>query len=107
MSTVAQPEMSTSAQSSTGDFVWHELRTTDAKGAIDFYMHVIGWQARSSGDPGGVPYTLFSADDLRTAGLMQLTPQMLEGGMQPAWVGFIGVDDVNAYAKRVEQAGGK
>jgi predicted enzyme related to lactoylglutathione lyase len=107
MSTLAQPERSTSAQSSTGDFVWHELRTRDAKGALDFYMHVIGWQARSSGDPGGVPYTLFSADDLSTAGLMQLTPQMLEGGMQPAWVGFIGVDDVDAYAKRVEQAGGK
>jgi predicted enzyme related to lactoylglutathione lyase len=107
MSTVAQPEISTSAKTSTGDFVWHELRTTDAKGAIDFYTHVVGWQAKSSGDPGGVPYTLLSVGDLSTAGLMQLTPHMLQGGMKPAWVGFIGVDDVDTYAKRVEQAGGK
>lgn len=107
MSTVAQPEMSTSTKTSTGNFVWHELRTTDAKGAIDFYTHVVGWQAKNSGDPGGVPYMLFSVGDLSTAGLMQLTPHMLAGGMQPAWVGFIGVDDVDAYAKRVEQAGGK
>ncbi len=107
MSAVAQQEIPTSAQTSAGDFVWHELRTTDAKGAIDFYTHVVGWQAKSSGDPGGVPYTLLSMDDLSIAGLMQLTPQMLGGGMKPAWAGFIGVDDVNASAKRVEQAGGK
>lgn len=107
MSTVAQQTKTTSAKTGTGDFVWHELRTTDAKDAVEFYTHVVGWQAKSSGDPGGVPYTLLSVGDLSTAGLMQLTPQMLQGGMKPGWVGFIGVDDVDAYAKRVEQAGGK
>src|SRR5947209_12230286 len=107
MSTVTEQERSTATTTRTGDFVWHELRTTDAKGAQEFYTYVVGWQAKSSGDPGGVPYTLLSVGDLSTAGLMQLTPQMLQGGMKPAWVGFIGVDDVDAYAKRVEQAGGK
>jgi predicted enzyme related to lactoylglutathione lyase len=107
MSTVAQQEATTSAVTSTGDFVWHELRTTDAKGAQEFYTHVVGWQPQSSGDPGGIPYTLLAVGDLGVAGLMQLTPQMLQGGMRPAWAGFIGVDDVDAYAKRVEQAGGK
>lgn len=107
MSTVAQQTASPSAKTRTGDFVWHELRTTDAKGAVEFYTHVIGWEAKSFGDAGGVPYTLLSIGDFSTAGLMQLTPQMLEGGMQPGWVGFIGVDDVDGYAKRVEEAGGK
>lgn len=107
MSTLAQPEITTPVKAKTGDFVWHELRTTDAKGAKDFYSHVVGWQAKSSGDPGGVPYTLFSVNGLDTAGLMQITPEMAAGGMRPAWVGFIGVDDVDVYAKRVEQAGGK
>jgi uncharacterized protein len=107
MSTVAQSQANTSARTSTGDFVWHELRTTDAKGAEEFYTHVVGWQAKSSGDPGGVPYTLLSVGDLSTAGLMQMTPEMLQSGMKPSWAGFIGVDDVDAYAKRVEQAGGK
>lgn len=107
MSTAAQQEPTTSANPRTGDFVWHELRTTDAKGAEDFYTHVVGWQAKSVGDAGGMPYTILSVGDLGAAGLMQLTPQMLEGGMKPAWVGFIGVDDVDAYARRIEQAGGK
>jgi uncharacterized protein len=107
MSTTAQREVTTPASATTGNFVWYELRTTDAKGSEDFYTHVVGWQTKSSGDPGGVPYTLFSVGGLDAAGLMQLTPPMLAGGMKPAWVGFIGVDDVDAYSKRIEQAGGK
>jgi uncharacterized protein len=105
MSTAAQQKPTTSPK--TGDFVWHELRTTDAKGAEQFYTHVVGWQPKGSGDPGGLPYTLLSVGDLNTAGLMQITPEMIQGGMKPAWVGFIGVDDVDAYATRIEQAGGK
>jgi hypothetical protein len=107
MSTIAQQEVTNPAATKTGNFVWHELRTTDAKGAEDFYTHVVGWQAKGSGDPGGMPYTLLTVGDLGTAGLMQLTPHMTSGGMKPAWVGFVGVDDVDVYAKRVEEAGGK
>jgi uncharacterized protein len=107
MSTAAQQEVTTPVKAATGDFVWYELRTTDAQGAEVFYSHVVGWQAKSSGDPGGIPYKLFSVGDYNAAGLMQLSPDMLAGGMRPAWVGFIGVDDVDGYAIRVEQAGGK
>ncbi len=107
MSTTAQQEVITPTAIKSGSFVWHELRTTDSKGATDFYTHVVGWQAKSSGDPGGVPYTILATEDLGTAGLMQLTPEMISGGMKPAWIGFIGVDDVDRFAKRVEEAGGK
>jgi predicted enzyme related to lactoylglutathione lyase len=47
MSTAAQQEVTTPVKAATGDFVWHELRTTDAKGAQDFYTHVVGWQAKT------------------------------------------------------------
>src|SRR5580692_5649667 len=107
MSTTAQQEVNTSANVTTGNFVWHELRTTDAKGAEDFYTHVVGWQAKSSGDPGGIPYKLFSTGGFDTAGMLELTKPMLDTGMKPSWAGFIGVDDVDGYAKTVEQAGGK
>jgi predicted enzyme related to lactoylglutathione lyase len=107
MSTTAQQPSSTMAGPRTGDFVWHELRTTDGQGAQDFYTHVVGWQTMSSGDPGGVPYTLLTVGGLPAAGLMELTPEMREGGMRPSWAGFVGVDDVDEYAKRIEQAGGR
>jgi len=107
MSTTTAPMTSAPVQAKTGDFVWHELRTTDAKGAEDFYTHVVGWRAKGSGDPGGMPYTLLSTGDRDAAGLMEITPAMSAGGMKPEWVGFVGVDDVDAYAQRLEQAGGK
>ena len=107
MSTTAQQEVNTAASVTTGDFVWHELRTTDAKGAEAFYTHVIGWKTKDSGDPGGIPYKLFSVGGMDTAGMLELNQPMIDAGMRPAWVGFIGVKDVDADAKRVEQAGGK
>lgn len=106
MSTATQ-EMTSPVKAKTGDFVWHELRTTDAKGAEEFYTHVIGWQTKGSGDPGGVPYTLLTAAGSEVAGLMEITPEMAAMGSSPGWVGFVGVDDVDAYARRIEQAGGK
>jgi len=84
MSTTAQQQVTTPVKAATGDFVWHELRTTDTKGAQDFYTHVVGWVAKPSGDPGGTPYTLLSVGELGTAGLMQLTPDMLASGMRAA-----------------------
>jgi uncharacterized protein len=108
MSTAAaQQEVTAFVGVKNGDFVWHELRTTDLEGATSFYTHVVGWKTQGSGDPGGIPYTLLTAEGVPVAGLMQLTPDMLAGGMKPSWAGFIGVDDVDASAKRIEQAGGK
>src|SRR5258708_26746680 len=105
MRTTAQQEMNTPASVTTGDFVWHELRTTDAKGAAAFYTHVIGWKTKDSGDPAGVPYKLFSVGGLHTAGLLELDQPMLDGGMTPAWAAFIGATDWDAGAQRLDQAG--
>lgn len=108
MSTVAQPEVANPTRLMTGDFVWYELRTTDSKAAEDFYTHVVGWNALPFGDPGsGMPYTILNAGSSGVAGLMQLTPEMQADGMTPSWAGFVGVDDVDAYVRRIEEAGGK
>ncbi|WP_446742887.1 VOC family protein [Silvibacterium acidisoli] len=90
-----------------GDFIWYELRTTDTKSALDFYTHVVGWKAMPSGNPGGVEYTLLAVDNMPIVGVMPILPDMAQAGMKPAWAGFIGVDDVDAYAKKAEAAGGK
>jgi predicted enzyme related to lactoylglutathione lyase len=29
-----------------GDWFWHELHTTDAKKAADFYGKILGWKTR-------------------------------------------------------------
>ncbi|WP_421997956.1 VOC family protein [Reyranella sp.] len=86
-------------------FVWYELMTTDTKAAESFYSKVVGWKSGDSGQPG-LDYTLFLADTQPMAGLMKLTPKDCEAGVRPGWVGYVGVEDVDAHADRAGKAGG-
>ncbi|CAN5910384.1 VOC family protein [soil metagenome] len=87
-------------------FIWYELMTSDDTAAEAFYRKVVGWTAQDSGQPG-MRYTLLSAGDVPIAGLMTLPQDACDAGAKPGWVGYIGVDDVDAYVDRVTKAGGK
>src|SRR5262245_51302125 len=50
---------------------------------------------------------IFSAGDAMVAGLMDIPEDARRGGVQPAWMGYIGVDDVDLWAERVQGKGGK
>lgn len=81
------------------DFVWFELVTTDAKAAGDFYKTVIGWGSEMSSGPAG-PYTIFKAGQIPVGGMLEMQ------GVPPGWLGYVGVDDVDGFARKVEAAGG-
>ncbi len=85
-----------------GEWVWFELLTPDPDAAQSFYGDVVGWTAKSSGMPG-MDYRLLSASDGEVAGLMKQPDGMGDG---PVWLGYIGVDDVDASVKAIESAGG-
>ncbi len=87
------------------NFVWYELMTTDAKAAEDFYRNVVGWGAQDSGQ-AGMNYTLLTTGNVPAAGLMTLPKEACDAGARPGWTGYVGVDDVDAYAGRVTKAGG-
>ena len=90
---------------SHGDFVWYDVMITDTKAAESFYRAVMGWDAKDSGMPG-VSYTLLSMGPAMVGGLMPIPEDARRAGVRPAWMGYVGVDDVDAYAKRVKSAGG-
>src|SRR4051812_28253761 len=90
---------------SNGTFVWYELMTTNADAAETFYPAVVGWRARDAGMPG-MRYTILSVGEAGVAGIMTLPQEACAAGARPGWIGYIGVDDVDAAASRVEQAGG-
>ena len=83
-----------------GDWVWYELMTPDSDGAQAFYAGLLGWSFADSGQEG-VDYRMFSADEKPVGGTLQLTPEMIEHGAHPSWVGYIRVDDA---AKAVASA---
>lgn len=87
------------------NFVWYELMTTDIEAAENFYGAVTGWSGKDFGQPG-VRYTVMSAGDKGVAGIMALPAEVCEAGGRPGWVGYIGVDDVDAAVDGVEAAGG-
>ena len=85
-------------------FVWYDVMTRNMKGAEKFYKDVVGWTSMDLGNPQQ-PYMLFLAGGRMVTGLMPIPPDAQ--GMPPMWSGYIGVDDIDAYVKKVEAAGGK
>jgi predicted enzyme related to lactoylglutathione lyase len=75
--------------------------TPDRKAAEAFYHRVIGWRLKDAGLSD--PYTLFCVGETPIGGVMELSGQ---AGVRAGWRGHIAVDDVDALAARVVQAGG-
>ena len=84
-----------------GSFIWYELLTKDAKAAKAFYDDVVGWNIDAQPAPGGMDYRTINASDGAAGGLMQLNADMLAHGAKPTWLGYIGVDDVDAAVAAV------
>ena len=66
------------------------------------------WSSRSPGIAEKTYWDLVSpAGGETVGGAMQLTEQMAENGVRPIWLGYVGVDDVDATVARIDAAGGQ
>lgn len=83
-----------------GDHIWYELLTTDPDAAQAFYGPMLGWTFRDSGMPGA-DYRLFATAEADVGGLMQADAEM-----PTAWLGYVGVEDVDAMAASMRAGGG-
>jgi uncharacterized protein len=88
-----------------GRFLWYELTTTDSEAAEVFYAKVMGWGTRDASVRGTI-YTLFTIGDTPVSGLMKLPVDARKMGAKPRWIGYVGVNDVDATADRIKQLGG-
>jgi uncharacterized protein len=88
-----------------GCFAWYELMTTDVAAAKAFYGNILGWEAPDASTPE-LPYSLFTAGGVPTCGVMELPEEGRRMGAGPRWMGYIGVDDVEVTANRIERLGG-
>ncbi|HXG81802.1 MAG TPA: VOC family protein [Sphingomicrobium sp.] len=91
-----------------GIHVWYELMSPDPDGSKAFYEAVVpGWKI---GEPmgGDQDYRMIGLGDGGNAGgLFGLTDDMRQHGARPVWLGYIGVDDVDATVADIEERGGK
>ena len=88
-----------------GQFVWYELMTSDLPAAADFYRRVLGWTTQDAGMPG-MAYTLVSTAHGPLAGLMAQADTDRGTAAPPAWVPYLGVDDVDTAVRHLQEAGG-
>jgi predicted enzyme related to lactoylglutathione lyase len=84
------------------EFHWYELRTSDPKAATAFYTKVIGWGTMDAGSAEH-PYTVMTTDKGGVAGIGVMPPVPTA---KPGWIGYVAVDDVDAYADKLAKAGG-
>ena len=90
-----------------GSWIWYELMTADADGSKAFYDGVVGWNIQTThGEDTGYGF-INTAGGGMVGGVLHLTAEMTQHGARPCWIGYIGVDDVDASAAAVEAAGGK
>jgi hypothetical protein len=96
------PSNSTGAPGA-GDFTWHELATSDAKAAMDFYTKLFGWGVGPVHDmgPSGL-YHLFLHEGNQYGGMF-----VADAGGGPSWLCYIGVEDAGKAATAAKNAGGR
>jgi predicted enzyme related to lactoylglutathione lyase len=91
-----------------GSWIWYELISPDPEGAKAFYEAVVGWGMTTGHGESNTDYGFITAGDgAMVGGLLRLNAEMAEHGARPCWLGYIGVDNVDASLKAIEAAGGK
>lgn len=90
-----------------GSWVWYELMSPDPEGSRTFYEAVVGW-TMTTGHGENNDYGFITAPDGAMVGrLLRLGQDMASHGARPCWLGYVGVDQVDASLVAIEAAGGK
>jgi predicted enzyme related to lactoylglutathione lyase len=95
--------MPTTTTAITNKPAWVDLATSDAAAARDFYSRLFGWDLEVSDDPQYGGYATAKLGEKSVAGI---GPKQGEDA-PTAWSLYIGTEDADALAKKVESAGGK
>lgn len=88
-----------------GDHIWYELMTSDVAAAERFYGDILEWTFDSAPQPG-VDYRIIWSGPDCIAGMMTISPEMAERGLEPGWRGYVAVNDMDATLERAQALGG-
>ncbi|HEX6137104.1 MAG TPA: VOC family protein [Casimicrobiaceae bacterium] len=81
-------------------FVHVELHTKDLPKARQFYQSLFGWQLQDTPMPGGGgTYTMIDVGEGVGGGMMT------DADAPPAWLAYVGVDDVRAKTAQAKSLG--
>jgi predicted enzyme related to lactoylglutathione lyase len=88
-----------------GQFLWHELVTTDPDAGAGFYSKVFGWNAQPfSADPN---YTMLTNAQSPVGGARVVDKDPLAAKVGANWLTYVGVPEITAALAAVEAHGGR
>ena len=88
-----------------GQYLWHELLTTDPDAGAGFYAKVLGWSRFPyEGDPG---YAMLGNAQGPVGGARVMGKDPLADKAGPNWLTYVGVPDLTAALAAVEARGGR
>jgi len=91
-----------------GSFIWYELMANDADAAGRFYAAVIGWSVAPAQPGAPIDYRHIGRSDGGSAGgILQLSPEMREGGARTCWLPYLSVTDVDRKVAAIQDDGGR
>lgn len=85
------------------DWLWTELWTVDVTAAIHFYEEVFSYRTFAFKGTAGSEFNVMGRDQAPRASVLKIQLEDVE----PNWLGYLLVDDVDATARMVLKAGGK
>ena len=89
-----------------GTPIWYELATSDADAASAFYAEIVGWTIEPR-PPGDMDYRMIAVAEGDNAGAIAgIGAGTPAAAATPGWRFYIGVDDVDATAAAIVDAGG-
>lgn len=99
---LVDPEIEIGGTGGHGGFVWTELWSKNPVVAASFYHEVVGFN-RDQVKVNDNPYVVFETDDTRRAGLVATPLETIK----PAWVPYIGVDELEKILAQVKKLSGR
>jgi predicted enzyme related to lactoylglutathione lyase len=88
-----------------GQYLWHELLTSDPQAGTGFYSKVLGWsKVPYEGDAG---YTMLGNAQGPVGGARVMGKDALADQAGPSWLTYVGVPDLTAALATVEAKGGR
>ena len=102
----ASPPVTPEGAAGVGEASWHELMTTDAPAAMEFYSKVFGWEPSETMDMGPMgKYHMFNRPHGMIGGMMNKNAEMAE--IPPNWGIYFLVPDIASAIERIKAGGGQ
>jgi predicted enzyme related to lactoylglutathione lyase len=89
-----------------GEYMWHELATTDPEGALAFYTELFGWSKGEAHDMGNMTYQIF--DYANPTGMGVGGIYRVQGASTPShWLSYVRVSNVEKAVAAAKANGGR